>query len=194
MTAKADIYNLALALIGAPAISDPAGPGNAAKITAVYDIIRKSLLESHPWNFAIKRVALAQEVTTPESQYTYQYALPSDYIRTVKIYNLDSGWAEEENKILTNETEIDLIYVADITDATAMSSMFIQVLAHDLAIAIGYIITQNAAIVNNLQAARERVFSRAKAVDGQKTSKKYLYKDVVTLSMNTPYGITDEQD
>jgi hypothetical protein len=82
MASVVEIYNEALGLLGAQKISDPSGTGVAAIITSVYSTCRQSLLESHPWNFALKTSLLAQEVYTPVGDdFIYQYALPADYIR-----------------------------------------------------------------------------------------------------------------
>lgn len=170
MAAKVDIFNEALALLGANQISDPDGAGIAATINSVYDSCRLSLIESHPWNFAIKRASLGQQVTTPEFQYAYQYTLPADCIRILKFYELSDDWAEEDGMILTDSSGVSAIYVADITDVNAMTALFRKTLAYDIASTVGYTITQNQGLVEHLVARRQQIFVQAKLIDGQKTN------------------------
>lgn len=170
MAAKVDIFNEALALLGANKISDPDGAGLAATLNSVYDSCRLGLIESHPWNFTIKRSSLGQQVDTPEFEYTYQYTLPADCIRVLKFYDLTEDWAEEDGKIYTNASEVDCIYVADITDVNSMTALFRKTLAYDLALTVGYAVTQNQNLIQQLLVRRQQVFVQAKLIDGQKTN------------------------
>lgn len=50
---------------------------NACEI--IFDEMRDATLEVHNWNFATKRVKLAQLTDTPEFEWDYAYQLPSDF-------------------------------------------------------------------------------------------------------------------
>lgn len=194
MASVVEIYNEALGLLGAPKISDPSGTGVAAIITSVYNTCRQSLLESHPWNFALKTSLLAQEVDSPVGgDYTYQYALPADYIRLVRFYEASNSWVERGGKILTDDDTLTCLYVADIDDPNLMSPLFRRTLAIDIAIAIGYTITQNERLVLSLEQRRRDIFSRAKMVDGQKSASVIgNVRSNIELAVETPYGLLDE--
>lgn len=168
MTAKIDIFNYALSLLGQPAIQDPDGAGVAEHCRAVYDINRRALLESHPWNFAITRVELAQNVSAPTYQWTYAYNLPSDLLRIHKVYSTQS-YEVENNVILTDSDTLKLEYIKDVTDTGKFPGLFNQVLSHDLATAIAYVLTQNATLLGNLERKRMITFSRAKMIDAQQS-------------------------
>lgn len=189
MTARVDIFNYALSLLGQPSIQDPDGVGVAEYCRSVYEINRKALLESHPWNFAIERVILAQNVGSPSYEWTYSYNLPSDLLKIYKVYN-NSNYDVENRVILTDAETLKLEYIKDVTDTTKFSGLFTQVLAHDIAISIAYVLTQNATLLANLNNSRQRLFSRAKMMDAQESavsSKKF--KSNIELAMITDYGI-----
>ncbi len=59
MATDEEIVNLALVQIGADRITSlTQETKNAREANAIYDLVRDATLRAHPWNFAIKRVAL----------------------------------------------------------------------------------------------------------------------------------------
>jgi hypothetical protein len=91
VASQVDICNLGLAHIGAEAqvasISPPEGSVEAGLCSRFYPIVRKELLESANWQFALKRVQLA-EVANPSTVWQFAYALPSDCIDALRILPL----------------------------------------------------------------------------------------------------------
>jgi len=88
VTSAVDICNLALGHLGDVAnvssISPPDGSAQAAHCARFYPIARDTLLEQHPWNFAMRRSALATvSGTIPE--WDYVYAAPADLLTIVAI-------------------------------------------------------------------------------------------------------------
>ena len=74
-----DIYNLALTRIGHEPIASPDERGKGGdRCRLHYPLVRDSVLAAHPWNFAIRRAALAQLAFTPTFEFTYAHALPTD--------------------------------------------------------------------------------------------------------------------
>jgi len=69
------------------AISPPDGSVEAGLCKRFYPIVRRELIESSNWQFALKRVALA-EVTNPSTVWQYAYELPSDCIDALRILPL----------------------------------------------------------------------------------------------------------
>lgn len=190
MASTVDIYNMALTLLGQNPISDPDGTDAGAQACRqVYTICRKTLLEEHPWNFAIKRTSLAQETSTPESEFSYQYTLPNDIIRIVKIYGDYTPFSEEQGKILSDSNEIELVYVVNLTDPEKFSPLFTQLLTYDIAIAIEYRITNQQSLQNSLQVKRRELMIKAKMVDAQRSNLNKTIQSNVHLSMDTPYGL-----
>lgn len=89
MTTAVALNNLALAHLGDDAtvssIDPPEGSAQAEHCAQFYPIARNSLLEMHPWKFAMRRAALAVEELDPVSQWAFAYALPSNLIQVFKV-------------------------------------------------------------------------------------------------------------
>ena len=88
MSSEVDICNLALAHIGAEAqvasINPPDGSVEAGLCKRFYPIVRREMLESATWPFALKRVVLA-EVANPSGIWGYAYARPADCVDALRI-------------------------------------------------------------------------------------------------------------
>lgn len=193
MASIAEIYNEALGLLGAQKISDPSGTGVAAVLTSVYATCRQALLESHPWNFALKRSLLALSTDEPIFEFDYKYTLPVDCLRIVKLYNTEAKWVEIAGSIETNDDEVSCLYIGDTTDPNIMSPLFRRVLAMDIALAIGYTLTQNEKLLIILESKRKEYFSKAKMVDAQKSGDfGSSLRSNIELAVETPYGLLDE--
>lgn len=108
-----EIINLALSDCGVALIStidDDTAEGRQAK--AKYGPVRDAVLEAREWTFAMQRLLLAQDAVAPAFGYTYQYVLPSNTIRVIRVYDTGSliedpepvdDWVREGWRILTNE-------------------------------------------------------------------------------------------
>lgn len=84
MTTAVAIANLALSHLGDDAtvvnLEPPEGSAQAEQAALFYPIARDALTEMYPWNFALRRVALALLDEQPNSQWAYAYALPSNVL------------------------------------------------------------------------------------------------------------------
>ncbi len=162
---KVQICNEALQNIGADdyITSLTEDTPNAIECNLRYDTARKALLRMHPWNFAIKRVALNKEVSTPAFNFANQFTLPSDFIKVVltgleerysssyaqpysetfEVSNVPSrigpdNYKIEGRKLLSNSATAELVYVADIEDTVEFDAVFTQLLARYLGGLIAY--------------------------------------------------------
>ena len=118
MASEVDICNLALAHLGDTAtvasISPPEGSAQAEHCARFYPIARDGLLNMHAWNFASKRVNLAQ-VAQPWPEWKYAYALPADLMVAVAVMPPDAyddyatrfvptdspGWAHNYSPVIS---------------------------------------------------------------------------------------------
>jgi len=136
------IVNMAFFLIGDNPISDIAGTDERSILAAgVWDLILDEVLCAHEpgWNFAKKRVALAQDTETPAGEeYDYRYALPADYLKVLKIepeltdYRIEAGYllTDYDN---TDGDDIILHYIRRETNPAMFSAMFATALYFRLA-------------------------------------------------------------
>lgn len=167
-SSKVDICNLALIHLGCDTISAITDQNQRARLCKqVYDQLRRKLLRAHPWRFAIKRQSLAVSSSTPPFGFSYQYPLPSDCLRTLDVDLEDSTFQIEGRSVVTDETEVELRYVADIVDEQNFDDLFCEVLALDIAIKIGRHLTQSDAVIQECRQEREQILRDARSADAQ---------------------------
>jgi len=145
MASIVEICNSALNQLGASTIlSLTENSKNGRICNSRYDTVKDAVLRSHPWNCATKRQILAQDTDTPAWGFVYQYTLPSDCLRVLAIENYDSDYKIEGRKILSNDSEISLIYISAISDPNEMDVLLREVIGSALAADIAYEVTANA--------------------------------------------------
>jgi hypothetical protein len=149
MASVVDIVNLALARLGDSAtvtsIDPPEGSAQAEQAKRFYPIARDTLLELHAWNFATKRIALAETSDTAPDAWQYTYALPPNYIRALAVYPEQTNseadaqpFIIETNSagqliLFTNVENVTLKYISLITDTTKFTPLFVNTLSFMLA-------------------------------------------------------------
>ncbi len=181
MATKTDIANVSLRRISEPRINDLDSDTTEEAIKArdVYDHLRKRLLRSHPWNFAVKRVELAQSSTAPAFGYDYAYPLPSGFLRVVSVHASDSTRDQIEYKIetvtisgtdtrciVTNASDVYLRYIYDVENVSLMDESFQDALAEALARDLALSMDHPANKVELLEMKAKKALSYAKSVDG----------------------------
>lgn len=141
MASNIGIVNSALLKVGASKtiVSLTDDTPNAIKANALFDILRDALVRSGAWNFATKRVKLAQSTTVPVYEYDFGYPLPSDWLRTLQVHDNDAGsgaveYRMEDGSILSSATELWLLYINRVTDPNVMTADFRELLALKLAV------------------------------------------------------------
>lgn len=78
VSSELDIWNLALTRVGHEPLSSLTEKGKSGdRCRLHYPVTRDTVLTAHPWNFAIRRAALAQLAFTPQFEFQYAHALPT---------------------------------------------------------------------------------------------------------------------
>ena len=92
MTSDIDICNRALSRLGTRAtIAALSENSTEARTAAIwYATTRDALLRAADWNFARRRVALA-ELGTPPTGWAFRYALPTDCLRLLRLASTGPG-------------------------------------------------------------------------------------------------------
>ena len=178
MASIVDIANNALNILGASTISSLTEDTKNARIcNQRFENVRNRIFRSHPWNCLIKRVQLAQNSTAPVIEYTYAYALPSDFLRVLKIHNgttdsvaSDMPYKIEGKNIITDEATVYLVYVSKDTDPNNYDTYLYEVLAYQLAADMAYGITNNATLAKNLLADADEKLRESRFVDAVENS------------------------
>lgn len=187
-TSETEVCNLALIRLGHQTITSLAeGTPTSDLCNLLYTQTRDSLLRSHPWNFAIKRVTLALSGTTPNHEFTYQHALPSDCLKVIRTnweadgttgssaiygfpgvmgYNqVEIPYRIENGFLLCNETVAKIEYVARITDVAMFDPLFVRALSLDMATAMAMKLTDNATLFKTMSDEFRMTMAEARLQD-----------------------------
>jgi len=167
--AALDVCNRALIKMGNAALitdlTDTAVP-QAVVLNAVYANLRDALQQAFTWNFATKRAALVV-TTAPAFGYDYAFTAPTDMLRAIIDDPENADYRVEASKILTNASAINLVYIAQITDTTKFSPLFMETLVAYIAAETCEAITANTNQAIKLKREFEDMFTRAKKADSQ---------------------------
>lgn len=174
----------ALILLGAKPISSfNDGTDEANSCDRLYPDVRDTTLSMYPWSFAYKKVKLARLVTTPTSEWKYEYQMPGDRLGNPRALFETSAlyarpvkeWEIQGDKILTNYEEVYIDYPYQ-TPEFAMPQYFVQLLKYMMAWHLAYPVTeqegktsywQNVAVGGPSENGRGGYFRTASNIDGQ---------------------------
>lgn len=162
------ICNRALQKVGVKKISSISENSAAANACLrCYEEIRDSVLMSHRWVNAIKRMEIAEDATAPAWGRLHQYTLPSDYLKLIAPYPEmdDNGrdWVVENGKILTNDSSpIYLRYVGQITDPNEMGPLLREAIACKMAVEMVEELTQSNSKKSDLETEYEKAIAIAR--------------------------------
>jgi len=173
MASVVDICNSALNLLGASTISALTDDSKNARLcNQRYEPVRNRIFRSHAWNCLTKRVQLAQDSAAPVIEYSYQYILPSDCLRVLKIHtgstdSIESSidYVVEGRKIKTNEGTVYLVYIGLDTDPNNYDTYLQEAISAVLAADIAYAVTNNATLANNYLTTADERLREARFID-----------------------------
>lgn len=175
MASVIQVANRSLTKLGSGRITSLSDDVKAARsINSCFEDIRDDELRANRWQFAMKRVSLAALASSPEFGFTYQYALPADFLRLDMINDeypaavMDNyigaetqEYMVEGNLILTDiEAPLKLRYIARIDDPNQWDVNFREMVASRIAMEICEDLTQSDTKKNS--AAKD--YDRAKKV------------------------------
>ncbi len=175
MPGVTDVINLGLRRIGAtPIVSLTDGSESANAADDIYTEVRDDLLRSNPWNFATKRIKLAQSATTPVFEFDFAYPLPADWLRTISVHDNDAGWGtllyrmeqvDGQNAIVASSSEIWLRYVSQVTDPNLMAPDFRTALSDAIARDLSIPLASSNALHESMSTRADRSLAKARSSD-----------------------------
>ena len=133
------ICNLALARLGdsrITALND--ATAQAQYCSLFYAQTLEELQADFDWSFCRKQVNLTSG-TAPITGYSIQYALPADFIRAIRLGNIDASenfgsWEIVGTNLHTNiASPVALDYIALVTTTTSFPAIFVEALSMKLA-------------------------------------------------------------
>lgn len=185
MSSEVEICNSALIKLSTARINSLDDDSKQARLCKTqYPIIRDKLLQSHPWNFAIKRVELAPDATAPLYGYTYAYSLPSDYLRVLSVEEQDEGgisnakYVIEGKKVLTDLQPFKMRYLYRVTNTDTFTAAFREILALDLAIDLSYTLLQSNQLVQRLEQQKQEALRDVRSYDAQEGTPRELTENI----------------
>ena len=175
MPGETDVANVALRLVGASPITslgDGTTSGNI--VDDIYTEVRDDLLRSHPWNFATKRIKLAQSATDPVFEFDNAFPLPADWLRTVSVHDNDAGYGtilfrmeivNNQRSIVTSSDAVYLRYIFQATDPNVMSADFRRAFELSLARDLAVPLASSNSLQEQLEAQAQRKLASARSSD-----------------------------
>ncbi len=168
------ICNSALIKVGADRITAITENNRRAILcNEQYNKLRKEVLRAHPWNFAVHRVEIAQVADVePASGYLYYYQLPNDCLRVLAINEEDDDddWKIEGRYLATDESQIFIKYIKNITDTATFDAIFDEALACRMAADLAYPLTNSLQLSKAMFDAYDGQLRLARSMDGQEGS------------------------
>jgi len=176
ISSEVQIANLALDYLGAENITLLTDMNS---VSNNFDLVRDSVLEDRDWTFSMKRVLLSSpDSTAPAFGYANRFAIPSDCLRVVEVNENKYDWIKEGNFILTNLSEIQVLYVKREEDVSKFTAGFIHVFALRLAAALAIPITNSAEFAGNLLQMYQIALMDASGNDGRQGTHKPVNRNV----------------
>ncbi len=179
LASEVSVANLALTDLGADRIiALDEDSENARKVNAVFDLLRDSVLRSHPWNFALQRRNFNQTTNTPEFGFDNEFQIPGDVVRILSSENRNyDEWVREGDKILVNDTSFKARCVIRIEDPTQWDESFVVTFAARLAAELAYSITDSRTVAADKWEIYRLKFRQSTGVDAQEGTPLELLTD-----------------
>ena len=168
MASEVDIINSAMNMIGASNIIARDEDSKAARVSNQrYDSIRDAVLRAHPWNCAVTRRSLAPDSESPAFDWDFQFTLPAApyCLRVLRLDYLDIEFRVEGRKIVSNESSINLIYIARVTDPNEYDTLLQESIAARLAADVSFTLSQSTSLTQNMFNLYESKLKEARFVD-----------------------------
>lgn len=168
-TSEVQICSNALLLLGAQTINSfDDETDRALLVSNLWPNALDAILRAHPWNCAIKRVALAPDATAPINDYSYQFTLPSDCLRVLSVGDREDRpqFEIEGRKILADDNPLYLRYVYRNEDIPSWDSLLVQAAEAYMAMTCAYPITKSASMLDAMAKLWQLKVQHARSVDG----------------------------
>lgn len=170
---KVELGNQALNVLGGKTITKTGDTGfesgtkEANLLLSLYDFIRKSLLRSHLWNFAVARATLSVASPAPTWGYTYKYTLPSGCLRVLRMEYLEYEFKIEAGYLLTDLATAKILYISDQETVATFDQLFKEAFVTKLAAEMCWPLTHSATLTAKRWDIFNEVIKDARSIDAQ---------------------------
>lgn len=170
MATAVSICSNASLMLGGGSINDFNEDNDRTKLASnLYPQVRDATLRSHPWNCAVKRVALAPSAVVPDFDYANQFVVPSDWLRTVQVglYGREDDHRHEGRLILANVNPLYLRYIWRNEVEATWDALLVHAVSLLMKAAMAYPITKSASLAEAALNDALAFLKTCRAVDGQ---------------------------
>ena len=146
---EVSICSNALLMLGGQPINNLTENSDRARLASnLYPAVRNYVLRRHPWNCAVKRVALAPDTEVPAFDWVFQYTLPSDFMRVLSVGEAGSevDYKIESGKLLCDVNPALLRYVWRNENPATWDSMLVWAMTMSMKAVMAYDALVNEAI------------------------------------------------
>lgn len=163
---KIQIASNALILLGDSPISSFTDTGAGAKAAAnLYESTLMSILASHRWKFAIKKVQLSRLTEAPLNEFKYQYQLPTDYVTIITTQPV-STYRIIGDKLYSDSSSISIDYTYRLTE-DKLPNYFIKAFEYYLARELCIAVTEDLNKYQLIDSIYEKEARKARYIDSQ---------------------------
>ena len=164
-----NIANIALRSLGVARITALSDSVESARvINDIYEHVRDEMLAAHPWNFAIEYSdTLAENADTPDFDYDYSYALPSDCIRVIELEDAEDEFKVVGGNLFTDTQDPKIKYIKQVTTPASFSKEFVTAFAARLAMDACYALTNSRTLAADKAEEYKQKLQQAKMADSQ---------------------------
>jgi hypothetical protein len=164
------ICSNALLMLGDASIADFNEDSDRANLASnLFPQVRDAVLRSHPWNCAVKRVILAPETTVPDFDYSAQFAVPDDWMRTLQVgeRGAEIDFRQEGRKFLADTDTFRLRYVWRNEVVASWDPMLVHAVSLMMKAAFAYPITKSTSLATASLTDALNYLKTCRAIDGQ---------------------------
>lgn len=173
-SSETEIAQMALDLLGDYALIELDDETKQARLCKRnYAPMRDATLRAHPWNCALKRVALAKKPEAPPFGFGFQYQLPSDCLRVLPptvegVRGADTIDHVVEGRLLLTDHDapLPIVYIRRVTDTGVFDPLLVHAISARLAYQIAYNLTGSRSKQSDVGALYGDVVAEARRVDG----------------------------
>lgn len=199
MASIVSICNLALSNIGKEninALSEASAEARACN--QFYEHARDLLLQSYPWNFADKTVALAEVVEPTFGKWNHAYQRPADCLKVrwifpysgddqPRIADCDAAkipFDVDGGLIFANASPAVLVYTARIEDSSQFTPLFVDALSWHLATRLAMPLTRDPKARAEAYQLAQEMTRLAREADANETRTNYQINSALIEGRN----------
>lgn len=198
MSAKINVVNQALILVGANTITSLEDDSQEAKVMKkLYYLTRDALLESYEWSIAIRQWTPAPLSEDVEPPWSYAYPLPSDIIRLLRVDrgSYTRGLSRDQidhvvyDRVIYTNYQIGFCTgLRSMEEEGDFSALFDDMFSLKLAMKACVALSLSNTILQNLAGMFQIAQKQAKSRDGQQGTTRRLRSTWMEEARRTRYG------